>query len=327
MNFRPLLALVILLVPFTSAYSTDKQTEGIALIQRAVDLTDLRKSGPYRLRASLSYDDVAVGKGEGINVVNFISVDRWRRDLQVTGYSEIALFLGGYMYRSRTARFTPPALRGDLVGSLRNLPEALNYKVFRTYDQKFHGVSARCAYLQQNRKERPAEIRWCFDPGTGLPVATLAANEIWYTEFSDYKPLGNKFLPSRIELFERGKSRGTAVIDSVETVVPHQDVIFKIPSDAIGRRWCDDMQGPRSRSIFPIPVPPGARAHSGLDAHYELTIDEHGRVLDVVPMAERPFIDRIAIETMSQWEFEPARCGDTPVLTDLAIDATRFMRQ
>ena len=327
MNFRTLLALFILLVPFTSAYSTDKQAEGIALIQRSVDLTDLRKSGPYRLRASIAYEDVAVGKGEGINVVNFISVDRWRRDLQVTGYNEIALFLGAYMYRSRTARFTPPALRGDLVGSLRNLPEVLDYKVFRIYDQKIRDVTARCVYLQQNRKDRPSEVRWCFDPATGLPLAILAANEIWHTEFSDYKPFGSKFVPGKIELFEGRKSRGIATMDSVESTVPNQDVIFKIPSDAIGRRWCDDMQRPRPRSYFPIPVPPGARAHSGLDANYEVTIDEHGRVLDVVPMAERPFIDRIAIETISQWEFEPARCGDTPVLTDIALDITRFMRQ
>jgi len=328
MSLRALLALFILLAQATTnLFASDKQAEGIAIIQRAVDLTDLRQSGPYRMRANVVMEDETFGRREGIDVHNFISPERWRRDLQVTGYNEIALLLGGHMYRSRDTRFTPPGVRGDLVGSLRNLPETLSYKVLRVYDRKFNGIRARCVYLQQNRKETPSEIKWCFDTSTGLPIATLSSRETWYTEFSNYTAFGNKFVPGKIELFEKGKSRQTALIESTESNVPNQDSIFKIPINAIGRRWCDDMQGVRFKAIGPVSVPPGARARKGLELFYELTIDEKGRVLVVVPMAEKPFVDRIAIETLRGWEFEPARCGDTPVLTDIVIDLTRFIRQ
>jgi hypothetical protein len=327
MSLRALLALFILLIqPTNNLFAGDKQAEGMALIQKAVDLTDLRKSGPYRMRANVTMEDETFGRREGIDVHNFISPERWRRDLDVTGYNEIAVFLGGYMYRSRNTRFTPPGVRGDLSGTLRNLPETLNYKVLRVYDRKVNGVDARCVYLQQNRKEMPAEIKWCFDASTGLPIVTLSSQETWYTEFSSYKAFGNKFIPGKIELFEKGKSRGAAIIE-FEPSVSNEESIFKIPSDAMGRRWCDDMQGPRSKVIGPVSVPPGARSHQGLELFYELTIDEHGKVLGVVPMAEKPFVDRIAIETMRNWEFEPARCGDTPVPTDIVIDLKRFMRQ
>jgi hypothetical protein len=182
----------------------------------------LSKSGPYRLRATLTIDDPNSGKHEGIDVHNFISPERWRRDLQVTGYNEIVIFLGGYMYRSRTTQFTPPGLGGDLTGSLRNLPETLSYKVLRVYDRKYNRVEARCVYLQQNRKNLPAEGKWCFDLAKGLPLVTFTANETWYTEFSNYKAFGNKFIPGKIELFERGKLRGTALLDSIEANVQNQ---------------------------------------------------------------------------------------------------------
>jgi outer membrane biosynthesis protein TonB len=87
------------------------------------------------------------------------------------------------------------------------------------------------------------------------------------------------------------------------------------------------MQGVRPKAIGPVRVPPGARARQGVELFYELTIGENGRVLSVVPMAEKPFVDRIAIETMSNWEFEPARCGHTPVPTNITIDLVPFMRQ
>jgi hypothetical protein len=207
------------------------------------------------------------------------------------------------------------------------LPELLKYKVLRLYTRNINDVTAQCVYLQQDKKEYPAEVRWCFDPSSGLPLETFSGNEYWHTKFAGYKPFGTKFVPGTIELFFRSESRGKAVIESIEPQVNDPEHIFKPPSDAVGRPWCDDMQGVRPSVFQPVSVPPGARSRQGLELVYELTIDEKGRVLTVIPMAEKPFVDRIAIKSMLDWEFEPAKCGDTPVMSDISIDIIHFMRQ
>src|SRR6185369_8659932 len=96
--------------------------------------------------------------------------------------------------------------------------------------------------------------------------------------------------------------------------------LFEVPAGATARPWCDDMQGPRPVS-FPWPdIPLGARGHSGLELHYELTLDAQGNVTEVVPMAPKALPDRIATSTLKDWSFFPAMCGSTPVPTDVDIN-------
>src|SRR5690242_2185645 len=79
-----------------------KQSEGMALIKRGVELTDMRSSGPYRIRLKVTVTDQAVGKRDGTDAVTFSSIERWRRELHVTGYDEVAVFLGHTIYRTRS---------------------------------------------------------------------------------------------------------------------------------------------------------------------------------------------------------------------------------
>jgi hypothetical protein len=188
------------------------------------------------------------------------------------------------------------------------------------YDRKYKGVEARCVYLEDRTQLRPEEVRWCFAVTTGLPVVTLMAYETWYTEFTSYKPFGNRFVPGKIELFELGKSRAAAVIESIDPNVPNQDIIFKLPAEAIGRRWCEDMHPPRYLSGRRIAMPDRSLvAQQGLELTYEVTIGENGRVLEVVPMEEKAFIDMPVFAAVYTWRYEPARCGGTPVPTDIVL--------
>ncbi|HET9698677.1 MAG TPA: hypothetical protein VFP40_17530 [Terriglobales bacterium] len=311
---------VAVIISFVSGFAADKQADGMALIQKALDQTDLRKSGPYTIHAKLTVNDEATGKREGTDVVSFDSTARWRRELRMTGYNEVAVFLGQFMYRTRSLQFTPPSLRGDIAGGLRNLPETLSYKVMKISSRKVGDAKADCVSLQQPRKDTPFEVTWCFDSTTGLPLARYGHAYGDRTEFTNYKPFGQKQYASTVQEFTNGKPSGTATIESVESGVGNDVHLFDTPAGAIPRPWCDDMQGPRPVS-FPWPdIPLGARGHSGLELHYELTLDAQGNVTAVVPMAPKALPDRIAIGALRDWSFYPAMCGSTPVPTDVEIN-------
>jgi hypothetical protein len=325
-KYMPLFVIILLAqLGLTRAlWALDKQAEGMSLIKHAVELTDLHQGSPYVMRSSLTVRDETLGERGGKEVITFSSIQQWRRDLHMTGYDEVAVFIGHNMYRSRSLSFTPPSLRTDIAGSLRNLPETLSYKVIRVFNRKMNEVELRCVYLQQ-KADQPAEVTWCFDPHSGLPWLRLSGNGSRRIEFLNYKPFGKKFVPGSIEVTTAGKPTGKAVIDAIESGIPDIAHQFDPPAGSSARPWCDDMEGPRPVAVARPDLPLAMRSRAGLELNYELTVDAKGNVTDVVPMAAKPFADRIAIDTMRSWQLKPATCDGAPAPTDMWIDVRAMM--
>ncbi|PYX34465.1 MAG: hypothetical protein DMG80_02125 [Acidobacteria bacterium] len=305
----------------TIAGASDKQSEGMDLIKHAIDLTDLQHSGPYHLRWNLTVLDEALRNREGTDEVTFSSTERWRRDLHMTGYDEVAVFLGHNMYRTRSMAFTPPSVRADYAGSLRNVPEALTFKVVRVFNRKKDNVEARCVELQAH-SYAPGGPTWCFDSRTGLPSEELGARG-YRREFLNYKSLGSKFVPGEIEIIAGRKQRAKVVLEAADSAVADPVHGFDPPAGATVRPWCDDMALPSPIILPPMDIRPDFRSRKGLELKYELTIDAQGRVTNIVPMDPKPYVDRIAIESLRNSQWNPAMCSGTPVPTDTIFDVGR----
>jgi hypothetical protein len=311
--------LCLLTVVSSVAFAEDKQVEGMALVQRAIELTDLRQSGPYEMHNVLTLTDEALGKQfSGEEAVFFVSPEKWRRELRIKGYyDESAIFKGNMMYRGRSLNFTPPAARKDVAASLRTLPDVVKYKVLRVYDRKVNGLDTRCVYLQ-NGGQRNYEITWCIDPKTGLPAAQYYSRSGNYIEFREYKSLGKKFVPNIIEVFWGGKSKEKAEI-SISAGVPDDAKIFEPPASYPARPWCDDMEALIVVNKPSPQIPQLTRNHTGWELLYEMTVDEKGKIINVVPMTPKQFADRIFMDTVAEWRFKPALCGSNPVPTDFIV--------
>lgn len=290
----------------------------MALFKHAIELTDLRQSGPYRLHWNLTVADEVLGKREGTDVVTFASMERWRRDLHMTGYDEVAVFLGHNMYRTRSIAFTPPSMRGDVAASLRNLPEMLSFKVLRVFNRKKDGVEERCVDLELPSK---AEMMWCFDSQTGLPLLQQWPDFNRRIEFSNYKQIAGKFVPGVVEATAKGKQVDKAVLEAID--VPDSPQAFEPPPGANVRQWCDNMERPFPTKRLPVDIRPDMRSRKGLELKYELTLDAQGKVTNVVPMDPQPYVDRQVIEAVRTWQLDPATCDGTPVPTDILLDAGR----
>ena len=291
----------------------------MALIRRGVELTDLRQSGPYHMHTRLSVRDQLLNKEvDGGEDVYWASSKQWRRDLGLKDYyRETAFLLNSQLYRVRNPGFTPPAARQDIAASLRNLPEALDYKVIRVFDRPIDGSATHCVLLQ---KPFALPLNWCFDATSALPLVVYYENYEHRVQFRGYRPFGSKFVPGAVEVYQRDLLTGRALIDRIEAGVPDNPQLFKPPAGVEGRPWCDDMRMLQIVSTRRPDIPSSLRAHVGLQFIYEVTVDAQGNVSNVVPMAEKPFADRIVMETLATWKFKPASCSGTPVPTDTVMN-------
>jgi hypothetical protein len=75
--------------------------------------------------------------------------------------------------------------------------------------------------------------------------------------------------------------------------------------------------------IPPIDIRPDFRSRKGLELKYELTVDVQGKVTNIVPMDPKPYVDRIAIESLRNSQWNPAMCSGTSVPTDIYFDVGR----
>jgi hypothetical protein len=255
---------------------------------------------------------------DGGEDIYWASSKRWRRDLGLRGYySESAFLLDSQLYRVRNPGFTPPAARRDIAASLRNLSEAVESKVIRVFDRPVNGSAAHCVLL---RKAYVVDTNWCFDATSGLPVVEYFENYGRRNEFRGYRPFGSKYVPGVVEVFQSNFLTGRAVIDRIQAGIPDSPQLFKPPAGVEGRPWCDDMGMLEIVSRRRPEIPQALRAHAGLQLVYEVTVDAHGNVSNVVPMAEKTYTDRIVMETLATWKFKPASCSGTPVPTDTVMN-------
>jgi hypothetical protein len=291
----------------------------MALIRRGIELTDLSQSGPYHMHSLLSVRDQLLNKQiDGVEDDYWRSAKEVRSELRLKDYySESAFLVDGQLYRLRRPSFTPPAARQDIATDLRYLPAAMEDIVVRVFDRQVDGNATHCVLL---RKPFALPSNWCFDATSGLPLVEYFENYDHRIEFRGYRQFGSKYVPGTVEMFQRGSLIGRAVIDRVEAGLPDDPKLFKPPAGLEGQPWCYDMRFVQWLSNPRPDIPQGMRSHSGLQLIYEVTVDARGNVSNVVPMAEKPFADRIVMETLATWKFKPASCGGTPVPFDMMMN-------
>jgi len=76
-------------------------------LKKATDAVDIFSLGPFQLTSHIKSD--FLGKtADGTYRLDWIGTDKWREELNLGGYTEIRIGLGGQVYRSRNINFIPP---------------------------------------------------------------------------------------------------------------------------------------------------------------------------------------------------------------------------
>lgn len=321
MNAQPLrlcaIAVLLMLcaVAALAEEKSDKQAEGMALLRRAVELTDISEQR-YQLEYSLSASDPVLGRVEGTKLLIHASAQKIREEIRTGRYKEVSVFTDGQLHRVRNLPFTPAAFRGDPYRQLTRLRSELNdFEVAKVFDRKFGDNVARC--ITQKRKRDAGESTWCVAKETGLPVAHLTGGG--KAEFLNYVPLGTRQIPSEIRSSVMNVKAEVRLLKS-GTQVP-DDALFEHPAGATSQPWCEDMSRPMPTST-PDPEYSEEARRRGLSGTvtYAVNIGADGVVKDTFPVRTHEALDKSARRALQGWRFKPAMCGATPVPTDILVE-------
>lgn len=194
----------------------DKQAEGLALINRARELSDIRAPGspPFRLRARvrLLQDKQSV---QGTYVLIWLSPSQWREELALPGFNQLRIGGEG----SYWVRREPLALPWVVYQLLRTLaytarptvsPEE---RVEKIRNRKQSGASLTCVELAS----KPTFVlhrELCFEMGSSTLSRVRYGGGNY--EFNEQAPWGTKAFPHSLRYVEGSKP--IAEIDVEELV-------------------------------------------------------------------------------------------------------------
>jgi TonB family protein len=320
---RSLALLTTLLLALTAQSSAaekkDKQAEGLALIERARALSDIRAPGspPFRLRARARLLDPVEGSLEGTYTLAWMSDEQWREEITFPNFSEVRIGKGTTVWRQRNINYRPEAIHGliETVDLHKRLRVNSEETVERIRGRQYKGVSLRCVKL----KKRPrAERELCIDSAGTLAQAKFGGLT---HEYSDFVSWAGKSFPGSIRVLDEGKTVREIRVERLDDE-PLEPALFTPAAGAVAREGCLDPDLPEIQEhIFPdYPDEAKRRRIQGTVSVYAL-IGADGRVYNVVILRSAdPSLAASTLETVQRWRFNPATCGSTPVETETVIE-------
>lgn len=268
-------------------------------------------ASPYSLAASFSVQVSGAKRVEGKYVVSLTSTGDWAKQVLFADYSDLQVARGTTVWVKRTVPFQP--LQAAIVQNAFSGPLHVDEPgdvIDRSFKMSSHHVRLKCTDLLRGRSRRTL----CVDPDQNLTMITLHANRIAY-EYSDFRPAGKRFVPYRITATLLGR---TVLGINLDKVALDSQTISQLPpplEGSIKRAGCLSPTLPTLKhSEFPgFPTSALHGNYQGQVLLYVL-IGSDGTVKDpVVIQTGGPAFDSAALEAVRHWQYEPAKCGDTPV--------------
>ena len=236
----------------------------------------------------------------------------WAKQLFFADYSDLQVARGATVWIQRSVPFQP--LQAAIVQNAFNSPLHIDEpgdvvdRYFKISDH--HIIELRCVDLLRGRSRRT----FCVDPDQNLTTITLHSTRITH-QYSDFRRVGKRFVPYRIT----GTHWGKAVLDiKLDKVALDSETVSQLPTPAEGslkRAGCLSPTLPTLKhSEFPGFPMSGPQVNSLRRVMLYALIGSDGSVKNAtVTQTGGQAFDSSALEAVRRWQYEPAKCGDTPV--------------
>jgi len=246
----------------------------------------------------------------------------WRRETKFLDYSDLEINRGSTLWIKRSVDFRPlqAAWVDDAFANFVYLNRAED-TIDRYFTTSEHHVDLRCVDLT---REKIAST-FCFDAEGNLRTTELKDSKIKY-EYSDYRPAGQKFVPYKIV----AKRDGQLVFEGdVETLLIDGKVdqrLLEPPTGSIKRGGCLTPSLPKIKEKVTPRYPEDAkREHRQGSVGVYVMVASDGSVQDpVVVQTAGQSLDSAVVAAVRRWQFEPAKCVDTPIEfeTEITVNFT-----
>lgn len=295
-----------------------KKDQAKQLYEAAKAATDLRQQ-PYQLHAHLRLQMQTMVEGDLIAAWN--PPDQRRIEISLPGYTEIHVLNGTQEWVTRPAAVTPLSIIRALtiLKLARGLAFFASAKAKNIKDVVRAGQELTC--ITEESKAYSNEV--CFDTHRHVPLTTEVrrGSTVWVTQYGDYQALGEKFLPRFMSKTENGvlgeevraneltagpaPAQAFAPLPGVQPVPACAEPMHPTPTHMPDPSYTSDARNRRIQGTVVLGV----------------IIASDGRVGEVSAVQSLdPGLDQQAINAVKTWQFKPAMCDSTPVLSEISVE-------
>lgn len=309
--------------------------EALQVLEKARSLADIRAPGspPFRAHGRIEAASLAPEKPPFVGqwTLTWQSPSQWREEVSFPGFSQIRVASEGKLWTYRNMAYEP--VRVYQVSQLLDFRSQWLVRSGQTItglkQKNRNGVALQCVEV----KDEPFPWRdLCSDPATLLPawIAPLGNSvaSIPSEEYGDYMPWGDRQFPRFMRAYE-GDRLILSVQAEIEPAPATDPSQFTPPSSAVEWDWCDNAEPPRKLTTVP-PQYPGAEREANREGFVSVyaVVQTDGTLanLAVARSAGRDF-DLATLNSVRQWRYRPAMCGDNPIVTETIIDVNYRLRE
>lgn len=326
MKVKSLIALFSLSLVTSFAFASDPKTqqEGIALIQQAIDKTNIFELPAFTMKAKVKVKRVSDNADiDGTYQLYWNGPDQWREQIQLPEYGEIRVVSKGVSYLARSVDFIPVE-----VIELRNLFRFGSYpldprtsvtwalirnneSVKKVRSHKIDGIDAKCVEVGGKYSR---EV--CVSDLTGRLIRGSQYEE------TDFQDVGPKSFPRSLRHVVNGTTDASAQITDLKVASPFPPAVFDPPKDAISRPSCESPENISETRMF-YPSYPQRDRTSNIEGHVYIDamigIDGVPRNLRVVSGPTKT-LEQAAMDAFREWRFVPAKCDGIPVEAESTLE-------
>jgi TonB family protein len=322
----------VLLCALASApsFADDAQARGQVLLDRALQLSDIRaaNSPAFRLKASFSFVGRSLESNEGTYTELWESHAQWRRELVFKDLHRVEVSKGKQRWLLEPNYFPDAVAR--VPGLLQIPPFGFSKAEFASIkDNSEGGVKVECAISKPGFKG--ATSAFCFEEKSGLIlesafpefrlIQTAEGFRIFEhtCSYGTFRKLGNYWFPHEVVCVEDGHREIGIKVTEIE-LESHPDLAqFIAPEGAIELSNCEaGLVAPKAVSVPPAYLAAGSSDHSHVEV--SLVVDRKGIPQNVKVVASgSKKLDADALDNVRHWRFKPATCDGEPVPSQLRV--------
>lgn len=321
----PALGLIVFLtVHVAFGLAETAQADGIMLIQRASQLSDIRRNSatPFRLRASFKQLEDRVSATEGSYSEMWFAPRQWRRDIAFGDFTRTEVDDKGNRWVDGADEF--PGRAGEIAGLLdvTNIYSPV-MKVEPVRDADVQGTKAQCVDTKEGDGRSNV---LCFDAGTGALLLKKsweehAGRRAAYTcQYQQYEKFGDRIFPQLVVCEEDGQRKlEVRVLELSAVLAPDLSVLSPAPPQSTNPA-CPGVLKPSEAIRKATPLYPREEPQKSASVTVGLTVEADGKASDIriVHSAGKAF-DRSALDAVKRWVFEPATCDGKQIATRVNV--------
>jgi len=270
---------------------------------------------PFRLQAKLEVRAKDGAWVPGTYSLLWASATRWREEVRFDGYEEIEALREDVLWWQRPRRYRPriPAI---LTSPTRLIPPTEGEDFRQPRPAK--GTSAVACIEETCVDARTGELRSM----PARPSGTARTSPL-ALGFEPAAAFGARTWPAGYHLRDGDREIARATIESIERLDALPEEALAPPPAATQVPTCAKPTLPRvipsTKAKAPYPDSLRKKHIQGV-AQLHGTVGVNGSVQDLeVSWATHPELGEIAADTVKQWRYEPARCGEVLVPVEIWV--------